>query len=86
VLVTDATFLANNFTTIYIETADAASPDVPGTWTAVATLTSAGALTLLPTWATVALSAYIRARVNVITNSAGSIGIVAVANATLLGN
>jgi hypothetical protein len=90
VLVSDATFLASNFTAIYIETADAASPDLPGAWTAVATLTSAGALTLLPTWANVALSAYVRARVNVLTGSgagaAGSIGIVAVASATLLGN
>ena len=102
VLVTEAQFLASNFTTVYIEGADESSvpglgnpygtPDLPGAWTALATISSAGAITLLPAFAMVTLPTFIRVRVNVLTDfsgggSGGGLGIVASQiTATLLGN
>lgn len=102
VLAAEAQFLANNFTTVYIEGADESSvpglgnpygtPDLPGAWTTLATLTSAGAITLVPAFSEVTLPAYIRVRVNVLTDfsgggSGGGLGIVASQiTATLLGN
>ena len=93
VLATSAVFLASNYTTVYIEGADqlAGSPDVPGAWTAVATLTSAGAANQLPIFAEITLPAFLRVRVAVLTDyagggSGGGLGVVVEAGASLLGN
>lgn len=94
ILRTAFTSLASNFTTTYIEGASdvTGTPDVPGAWTALATLNAAGAQGWPDIYLNIAsLPQYLRARTNVLTDfggggSGGGTGIVLVSSATLLGN
>jgi hypothetical protein len=94
ILALQASFLALNFTTFYIEGANDAvgAPDVPGTaWTVLGSATQTGVGTLPEQLLNITLPQYIRVRVNVLTDfggggSGGGLGIVATASASLLGN
>jgi hypothetical protein len=94
ILALQASFLALNFTTFFIEGANDAvgTPDVPGTaWTVLGSATQAGVGTLPEQLLNITLPQYIRVRVNVLTDfggggSGGGLGIVATASASLLGN
>jgi len=100
ILAVSASFLASNFTTVYVEGASdvagtipagSATGDIPGAWTALATLNQAGVGAIPTQFLPVALPQYIRLRVNVLTDFSGGgsgagTGIVTQSSAALLGN
>ena len=92
VLVAEAAFLASNFVTFNIQTANdvAGAPDVPGAWTNAASLTQAGLGSPPAQYLNVVLQQYVRVQVAVVTDKAsgttGSVAAIAQLSASLLGN
>jgi hypothetical protein len=92
VLVAQAAFLAANFVTFNIQTANdvAGAPDVPGAWTNAASLTQAGVGTIPVQLLNVVMQQYVRVQVAVVTDKAsgttGSVAAIAQLSASLLGN